>query len=189
MKNLKILFSLIFIALQTFAFAQKTKVKKQVYFEGPPLTKEELLRKNPVYKIISKDEIPVAFTWELAADTLLVKNTIYSETIILNCAERDCDRGSITTNYSNENFQMEKKVQLDKRENIIKGPITSYATNDAYDFNIVNDVITLKDPKSKKSKILKVTFSNNGKNIKWLEDIKTKRIYVPSHSFTGNLGM
>lgn len=186
MKNLKILFSLLFFTLQTFAFAQKKNNKKTVERSFPPPIVKPMVEKKPEFKtnsflkILMNADNRHAFSWEIDADTTLVKNSVFKELLDFSCDQYSCSNVNFITSSTGEDSTFKKISKIKKGDEITAHSI--FQQQDSFTFKIDKDILTLVNEKNKIIK-LKIFLDKSKKNIKMLQDIKTKRIYNPSEPY------
>lgn len=187
MKSLKIIFSLCFILLQIFTFAQKKTYKKgSQVIEKPPIIKPLVTVQdgrsniNPILKILMKSEDMRTFSWEMDSDTLLAKNSVIKEIMKFYCYEYSCSKGDLITNSTAEDSTFRKKSESKKGEDNI---VHSFVQRkNSFTFKIDKDILSIIDEK-KNLITLKVFLDKSRRNIKMLQNIKTKRKYYPSEPY------
>lgn len=177
MKIAKLIFCLVLVLIQTFVFAQKKKTTKII---PPPVRKPVQFvseKENPIYKIIANNEGSTAFSWKIDKDTLLVKNSLFSETVQFNCYDKNCDDAEIVKNSTAEDFQMKKENKEDKYVTVMG---SFFSDRKRYDFNFNKNILTLTNSETKLKQQFKVNLDKKGKTILSLQDTKTKKLYLPS---------
>lgn len=168
---MKYLFLLI-ILVSTHSFAQKKPVKtapaKKRYDIPPP--KEEA-ESSPI--------LPEAFAWQINADTTLAPNVVFRETVEINGSNVDSRASSIE-----EAVVLKKSGEKDYNvEESIQSGITVQLTQ--YKSTLTKDFLTLTNKETKAIRKFKLIY-NKGKKVIRLQDLKTKKFYLPT-IFEGGL--
>lgn len=191
MKPFKIIVTLLLAFVQILVFAQKKPVKLENSEILPPPKvidyDADIQNKkvsNPVYQLLAKHDGKVAFSWKLDQDTLLAKNSLIEEIIQITCYNGNCDDAEVISDFTIEDYQMRKNPGPTS-EYIFPGPTTTSMQMTTFDFSLLKNIITLTDSKSKKTKKLKVNLNKSGKEIISIQDLATKKTYIPSKPFSG----
>lgn len=161
--------------LNTIAQTKATKSIAPKKIKAPVSVSKANPGAGPIIKILENgddDGIPLAFLWQLNADTLLKKGEVFREMIsfpgkaVLNCLMAD---DSITLEKKSE-----KAYDVTRRFVSFSGKDTT--------FNIIEDkgMLVLENVETHKTKRYKVALDKARKKILKLQDTITGRIYLPA---------
>lgn len=180
MKKKFVLSFLLLLCVQVFVFGQKKK--KPLPLPPPKIEKEVQPAKlndpssNPILKLVSSEEKNQSFAWEINADTLLVKNSLFKEIVQFNCFSSTCDDVEIVKNSTSDDFQMKKKRKEDTEIRMM----SFFQNRTRNSFKINKNILSLTDDKTKSKRQFKIILDKKGKSILYLQDVVSKKKYLPS---------
>lgn len=174
MKITKYIFVTVLICVNLLAAAQTKKSKSSPKAKPPTAITETLSGRGPIIIIIERGDegIPLAFLWQLNADTVLKKGDVFREMISF--------PGTAVLNRFMADDTTALKRSTDK-EYKVTSRFVSFS-GESTSFNITEDkgMLILESPETHVKKHFKVVLDKARKNIVKLQDVETGRIYLPA---------
>jgi len=166
--------ALICFGLLAAAQTKKTKSTRLPRIESPSSATEVNPGAGPVIKILEQGDegIPLAFQWQLNADTVLKKGDVIRETIAFS-------GGAILNLFMADDATTLKK-STDKEYKVTSRFVSFSGETAGFNVTEENGILILEHPENHEKKRYKATLDKARKKIISLENIETRKIYLPA---------
>ncbi|MFX1707180.1 hypothetical protein PV783_24645 [Chitinophaga sp. CC14] len=175
-KNLmKSLSVAVFVCITLMAAAQTKKSKSsQPKIKPPTAITETLSGRGPIITIIERGDegIPLAFLWQLNADTVLKKGDVFREMISF--------PGTAVLNRFMADDTTALKRSTDKEYKVTSRFVSFSGENTSFSMTEDKGMLILESPETHLKKQFKVVLDKARKNIVKLQDVETGHIYLPA---------
>ncbi|MBB2147512.1 hypothetical protein [Pedobacter gandavensis] len=145
--------------------------------ESPVDNRKVLVAASPILKLIDQAArtSPLAFVWQLNADTLVKSGDIFRELIEFDGADATFRKAMVIDTVT---LKKSSKADYDVKQNFYTFS-TSLAT---YDISQQKGkpILIFLNPATKDQQYFKVFLDKAGKNILKIQSLSTKRIYLPT---------
>jgi len=164
------------IAIQLVAAAQTKKRKslRPPKMIAPVAVTEVNPGAGPIIKILEQGEdgIPLAFQWQLNADTVLKSGDVFRETISFS-------GGAVLSSFMADDTTALKK-STDKEYRVTNRFVSFSGKTDAFNVTEENGILVLEHPETHEKLRYKVYLDKTRKKIIKIENLNTHRIYQPA---------
>lgn len=183
MKIINCLLVFAFICVSFLAEAQSSKLRP---LRSPKSRKtnnptERKSGTRQIIKILEQGDegIPLAFEWQLNADTVLKAGDVFKETIAFS--------GGAVLNWFMADDSVTLQRSTSKDYKVTSRFVRFSGETAAFDVTEENGVLVLENIKTHEKQRYKIFFDKTGKGITRMESIETTRIYVPARFEGGSL--
>lgn len=172
------------ITLACFSLTAKAQEEPKTSFfltdskeESPVARWKRLRAASPILKLIDKaaEESPLAFVWQLNADTLVKEKDLFRELI-------EFDGGGATFRRSTviDTVRLKKSSAADY--NVLRNFYTYSGSLASYDISQQKGkpMLVFLNPKSNEKLYFKVFLDKAGKKILKIQNVSSKRFYLPT---------
>lgn len=172
-----------FVCMNLMAVAQtkKTKSNPSPKIKSPVSVTEVNPGAGPIIKILEQGDegIPLAFQWQLNADTVLKNGDVFRETITFS--------GGAVLNWYMADDSITLKKSLDKEYKVTSRFVGFSGETAAFNVSEENGILIFENPETHEQKRYKVMLNKARKKVITIKNLETGRIYLPAQFEGGNV--